>query len=242
MDAMIRRAGAVPLTLLVAAMAGLLFYWRSSDADDTSPDDSKSGIRAAKDPSTSEDHSVEALPSKSGPRSPSAVASKSGTQALLETPIPGFVEFPEQTLAERVAAINRWLEKAGVPHEQLLIAVESSTAAVPESSGLLLESFTVENAPPAKVLQYTTGRTKLYFIVHAGIVEFAYVTLHSPRPSPPPPGSVKPPPEASHSGNPTSPKSPSDTTIENEGDSCSHAHDRFSSIHDFTAPTLAPRE
>jgi hypothetical protein len=164
---------------LVAALAGLFIFLSRSD-----PTEEHGLSRKELDPSTGHPTAAaklfgEALPSKSQPRSPTQNITKVRTLALLKTPIPGPVEFPEQTLAERVAAINQWLEQAGLPHDQLRIAVEARSA--PRNLNLLLKPFTVEDETPSTALKYTTGRTRLYFVVHAGIVEFTDVSLSPPR-------------------------------------------------------------
>jgi hypothetical protein len=170
---------------LVASLAGLFIFLLSQ----RNPTEEHGIWRKEPDPNaghptdTAEPTDDEALSSKSKPRSPTPEVSKAKTLALLKTPIPGPVEFPEQTLAERVTAINQWLERAGVPGHQLRVAVEARSA--PRNLNLLLEPFAVEDETPSTVLKYTAGSTRLYFIVHAGLAEFAEVSLPPTRPDQP---------------------------------------------------------
>lgn len=165
---------AILLGGLVSGVAGMFTYLGKGD-----PTKEHGISRNERDPTAAADPTDETLASSS----PTSKISKARTLALLETPIPGPVEFPEQTLAERVTDINQWLEAAGVPGDQLRVAVEARTA--PRNLNLLLEQFEVEDETPSTVLKYTAGRTRLYFLVYAGTVEFAEVNLAPLRPDQP---------------------------------------------------------
>jgi hypothetical protein len=168
---------------LVAALAGRFIFLRKGDPTEEHGLAQKEFDPSIGHPTAAANPYEEAIPSKSRPRSPTQNITKARTLALLKTPIPGPVEFPEQTLAERVAAINQWLQQAGLSHDQLRVAVEARSA--PRNLNLLLEPFAVEDETPSTVLRYTTGRTRLYFVVHAGIVEFTDVAFAPHRPDQP---------------------------------------------------------
>jgi hypothetical protein len=177
------RSRAILVLGLFSVLAGLFIFLDKGD-----PTGERGIPPKARDPNTGHptpaaDSTDETLPPKSKPRSPTSKISKARTLALLQTPIPGPVEFPEQTLAERVSAINQWLEQAGIARDQLRIAVEARTA--PRNLNLLLERFAVEDETPSTVLKYTAGSTRLYFLVYAGTVEFAEVNLVPLRPDQP---------------------------------------------------------
>jgi hypothetical protein len=169
--------------LVFAAMCGLFVFLSTGDRTGE-----QKALRKHDAPATahSPSHSAPsggALPLTFDQRTPTPEISKARTLALLETPIPGPVEFPAQTLAERVTAINQWLAQAGIPRDQLHVAVEARTA--PRNLNLLLERFTVEDETPSTVLKYTVGSTRLYFLARAGFAEFADATLVSPCPDAP---------------------------------------------------------
>lgn len=176
------RPGAALLLVPVAALAGLLVYFRGNPKIQHPSGDLTQAKQGANSTVPATAPTAEALPSKTTPRLPSPLVTKARTEALLETRIPGPVEFPEQTLAERVTAINQWLEQAGVPHDQLRVAVEARTAARPGNLKSVLESFAVEDETPATVLKYTTGPTRLYFVLHAGLAQITDVAFAPHRP------------------------------------------------------------
>lgn len=171
---------AILLLGLVTALAGLFIFLSNGD-----PPEERGISRKKHDPNSGHPTAAagltdEALPSKSKPRSPTPKISKARTLALLETPIPGQVEFPEHTLPERVAAINQWIRKAGIHDEQLRMAVEVRTAASPFGLNGVFERLALQDPTPATILKYTAGRTRLCFHIRAGVVEFVDATFTNP--------------------------------------------------------------
>lgn len=173
------------LLVPVAALAGLLVYFRYNPKPQHHSGDLTPAHQSASPTIPPPEPTAEALPSKTKPRLPSPLVTKARTKVILETRIPGPVEFPEQTLAERVTAINQWLEQAGVPRDLLRVAVEARTAARSGNLKCVLESFAVEDETPKTVLRYTTGPTRFYFVVHAGLAEITAVIFAPHRPDQP---------------------------------------------------------
>jgi len=171
---------AIPLIGLVSGLAGLFIFLSKGDPTEEHGLSRKERSPTTGHPTAAAGLTDEALPSKSKPRSPTPKISKARTLALLETPIPGPVEFPEQTLSQRVAAINRLLEQAGIPRDQLSMAVEAQTAETLFASNVVFESFTLQDPTPATILKHTAGRTRLYYRLRAGLVEFADATFADP--------------------------------------------------------------
>ena len=171
---------AILLIGLVAGLIGLLNFLGKGE-----PIEERGISRKERDPNSGHPTAAagltdEALPSKSKTRSPTQKISKARTLAILETTIPGTVEFPEQTLSQRVAAINRLLEQAGIPSDQLSVAVEARTAEAPFASHGVFESLSLQDPTPATILKYTAGRTRLCYRLSAGLVEFADATFPDP--------------------------------------------------------------
>lgn len=174
------RSHAILLIGLVAALAGLFIFLSKGDPTEVRTIPPKASDPTTGHPTAAAGLTDEALPSKSKPRSPTPKISKARTRALLETPIAGSVEFPEQTLSQRVAAINRLLEQAGIPSDQLSVAVEARTAEAPFASHGVFESLSLQDPTPATILKYTAGSTRLCYRLRAGLVEFAHATFPDP--------------------------------------------------------------
>lgn len=91
--------------------------------------------------------------------------------------------FPEQTLRERIEALNRAIQRAGIQPEDLKIV-----AGVPEMlDDFWLDSMKLEELPLDEpvlllVLKYTAGRTRLVFRYKPGLVVFADVKKLPPLP------------------------------------------------------------
>jgi hypothetical protein len=163
----------------IAAITGLLVFSNSAPRPQSRPDTQKEPVPSSSHPAATESFE-NGLPSKSRHRPAAPKISKARTRALLETPIPGTFEFPEQTLSQRVAAINRLLERAGIPSDQLSVAVEARTAEAPFASHGVFESLSLQDPTPATILKYTAGRTRLCYRLSAGLVEFADATFPDP--------------------------------------------------------------
>jgi len=161
---------------LVAALAGRFIFLRKGD-----PTEEHGLARKEFDPSTGHPTAAanpyeEAIPSKSRPRSPTQNITKARTLALLKTPIPGPVEFPEQTIPERVEALNRILAAAGISAEEVRIEVHPSFEL---GRQFVCPELILTDSTPKQMLQYITGRTRMCFHAEAGVVYF-YDCARSP--------------------------------------------------------------
>lgn len=163
----------------IAAITGLLVFSNSAPRPPVRPDTQKEPVPSSSNSAAAESFE-NGLPSKSRHRPATPGISKARTLAILETTIPGTFEFPEQTLSQRVAAINRLLERAGIPSDQLSVAVEARTAEAPFASHGVFESLSLQDPTPATILKYTAGRTRLCYRLSAGLVEFADATFPDP--------------------------------------------------------------
>ncbi len=162
---------------LVAALAGLFIFLSTND-----PTEERTISRKERDPNTGHQTAAaksdeEALPSKSKPRSPRPKISKARTLALLETPIPGPVEFPEQTVLERIDAINVWLEKSGIPRDELRMFVEPASAGRLRERELHCKDFSATNLHPRLLLGELFGRSAVRYRVVEGGVEIHYLSM-----------------------------------------------------------------
>ena len=139
---------AILLIGLVSGVAGLFIFLSNGD-----PTKEHGLSRTASDPNTGHPTELaeptdESLPAKSKPRSPTPKISKARTLALLEPPIAGPVEFPEQTVLERIEAINEWIEESGIPREELRILVEPASAERLREKELHCKDFRASDPPP----------------------------------------------------------------------------------------------
>jgi hypothetical protein len=171
------KSRAILLIGLVAALAGLFIFLRTND-----PTEEQTIPPKASDPRTGQSTATanpddEALPSKSKARSPTPEVSNAKTLALLQTPIPGPVEFPEQKVLERIEAINEWLEKSGIPREEFHIIVEPRSAERLREKDLHCRDFSATNLHPRLLLAELFGRTALRYRVVNGGVEMHYMGM-----------------------------------------------------------------
>jgi hypothetical protein len=174
------RPRALLFIFTIAAITWLLVFSNSAPRPPARPDTQKEPVPSSSDSAAAAESFENGLPSKSRHRPATPGISKARTLAILETTIPGTVEFPEQTLSQRVSAINRLLERAGIPSDQLSVAVEARTAEAPFASHGVFESLGLQDPTPATILKYTAGRTRLCYRLSAGLVEFADATFPDP--------------------------------------------------------------
>lgn len=175
-----RRRARLTLAIgLLAALAGLFvfFHKQPRPGDHTVSNDQP--VTSPAHPSAATGLPDEALPSKSKPRSPTPKVSKARTRALLHTPIFGSIEFPEQTLPERVEALNRILAAAGISSEEARIELHPSFEV---GRQFVCPELILTDSTPIQILQYITGRTRICLHAEAGVV---YSTTAPDRPSGP---------------------------------------------------------
>lgn len=165
---------------LLAALAGLLVLFPNKPRPGDHTVSNGQLVTGPAHPTAATGLTDEALPSKSKSRSPTLKISKARTLALLETPIPGPVGFPEQTVLERIDAINVWLEKSGVPREELHIVVEPRSSEHLLATGMICADFSASDFPPSVILLDMFGRSKLRHRVFAGLVEFHFLGAQEP--------------------------------------------------------------
>jgi hypothetical protein len=134
--------------------------------------------------------SQEKLPGKSKGRPPSPKLSKEETLALMGTILPGPTLFPEQTVSDRVDAINRRLNEAGISPDELRVEMHASTVPYAE---VKFEALGVRDASIADLFKYTVVDTRLHFKVRKGVVEFFPVFYSDPTSLDP--ESPRPPPD-----------------------------------------------
>lgn len=161
---------------LLAALAGLhvFFHKQPRPGDHTVSNDQP--VTSPAHPSAATGIPAEALPSKSKARSPAPKVSKARTRALLETPISGTIEFPKQTIPERVEALNRILAAAGISADEARIEVHPSFEV---GRQFICPELILTDSTPKQMLQYITGRTRMCFHMEAGVVYF-YDCARSP--------------------------------------------------------------
>ena len=162
---------------LLAALAGLLVFFHKEPRPGDHTVSNDQPVTGPAHPSAATGIPNEALPSKSKPRSPTPKVSKARTLALLETPIPGMVEFPEQTVLERIDAINVWLEKSGVPREELRISVEPASAKRLKENELHCKDFSAQDLHPRWLLAELFGRSAVRYRIVNGGVEIHYTSF-----------------------------------------------------------------
>lgn len=174
------KSRAILLIGLVAALAGLFIFFSKGDPTEEHGLSQKEHDFNSGHPTTAAEPTDEALPSKSIAHPPTPKISKARTLALLETPIPGPVEFPEQTVLERIEAINVWLEESGIPSEELHIILEPRSSEHLLVTGMICADFRASDFPPSVILLDMFGRSKLRHRVFAGVVEFHFLGAQEP--------------------------------------------------------------
>ncbi len=162
---------------LLAALAALLVLFPNRPRPGDRADSTDQPVTGPAHTTTATGLTDEALPSKSKPRSPTPRISKARTLALLETPIPGPVEFPEQTVLERIDAINVWLEESGIPREELRISVEPASAQRLRVRELHCRDFSATHLSPRLLLGALFDVSTLRYRVVNGGVEMHYMSL-----------------------------------------------------------------
>ncbi len=113
------------------------------------------------------------LPGKSAGRPLKPATSLQKTLELLRDTVIPVASYPEQTLGERIAAINRHVEDVGIPPEKLSIGIHPGLAKESEPSNWRFESLELRHVPVAEILKYTCGSTKIRYHVRPGKVDFA---------------------------------------------------------------------
>lgn len=172
-----RRRARLTLAIgLLAALAGLFVLIRNDPPPGDHTVSNDQPVTGPAYPSAATGLPDEAFPSKSKSRSPTPKVSKARTRALLETPIPGPIEFPEQTIPERVEALNRILAAAGINTDEARIEVHPSFEV---GRQFVCPELTLTDTTPMQMLQYITGRTRMCFHMEAGVVYF-YDCARSP--------------------------------------------------------------
>lgn len=161
--------------LLLAALA--FFAWRQAGQPAAGSDDksAKSTERrdsadAAGDRDPFADPSADGADAKSDTRPDQVPASIDGTLAQLGTPLPGPVEYPEQTLRERIVAMNNTLKEAGVGQAVLRIRVNEQH----ESKEQLLEMkvpaySSARGALPGDILKHCCDALIVRYQVKEGV-------------------------------------------------------------------------
>ncbi len=170
------KSHAILLIGMACGLAGLFIFLGKGD-----PTEERRISRKEHDPNSGHPTAAagltdEALPSKSKPRSPTPKISKARTLALLETPIPGQVKFPEQTLPERVETLNQILATAGISADEVRIEVHPSFEV---GRQFVCPELISTDSTPLQMLQYITGITRMCFHTEAGVVYF-YDCARSP--------------------------------------------------------------
>ena len=163
------RSHAILLIGLISGVAGLLIFLSTGDPTEVHGLSRKEREPSTGHPTIGAELTDEALPSKSKPRSPTPKASKARTRALLETPIPGQVKFPEQTLPERVETLNQILAAAGISADEVRFEVHPSFEV---GMQFVCHEMISTDSTPMQMLQYITGRTRMCFHTEAGVVYF----------------------------------------------------------------------
>ena len=158
---------AILLIGLVAGLIGLLNFLGKGEPIEERGISRKERDPNSGHPTTAAGLTAEALPSKSKPRSPTPKISKARTLALLETPIPGQVKFPEQTLPERVETLNQILATAGIRADEVRIEVHPSFEV---GRQFVCPEMISTDSTPHQMLQYITGRTRMCLHAEAGVV------------------------------------------------------------------------
>jgi hypothetical protein len=172
-----RRRARLTLAIgLLAALAGLLVFIHNEARPGVHKDSSDPPVTGPAHPSAATGITDDALPSKSTTRSPAPKVSKARTRALLQTPIPGSIEFPKQTIPERVEALNRILAAAGINPDEARIEVHPSFEV---GRQFVCPELILTDSTPMQMLQYITGRTRMCFHTEAGVVYF-YDCARSP--------------------------------------------------------------
>lgn len=172
-----RRRARLTLAIgLLAALAGLLVFFHEPPRPGDRAATTGQPVTSPAHPSAATGLPDKALPSKSKACSPAPKVSKARTRALLETPIPGPIEFPKQTIPERVEAFNRILAAAGISSDEARIEVHPSFEV---GRQFVCPELTLTDSTPMQMLQYITGRTRMCFHMEAGVVYF-YDCARSP--------------------------------------------------------------
>jgi hypothetical protein len=161
---------------LLAALSGLLVFFHKEPRPGDHTVSTDQPVTGPAHPFSATGRTDEALPSKSQPRSPTPKISEARTRALLHTPIPGSIEFPEQTLPERVEALNRILAAAGINADEARIEVHPSFEV---GMQYVCPELILSDSTPIQMLQYITGRTRMCLHTEAGVVYF-YDCARSP--------------------------------------------------------------
>lgn len=162
---------------LLAALAGLFVFFHNEPRPGDRTDSTDQPMTGPAHPSAATGLTDESLPSKSKPRAPTPKISKARTLSLLETPIPDPVEFPEQTVLERIESINVWLEKSGIPREVLRISVEPASAQRLRVKELHCRDFSATHLSPRLLLGALFDVSALRYRVVNGGVEMHYISL-----------------------------------------------------------------
>lgn len=162
---------------LLAALAGLFVFTHNEPRREDRADSTDQPVTGPTHPNAATGLSAGASPSKSRPRSATPKMTKARTLALLETPIPGPVEFPEQTVLERIEAINVWLEESGVPREELCIFFEPASAQLLIVKELHCRDFSATHLSPRLLLGALFDVSALRYRVVNGGVEIHYISL-----------------------------------------------------------------
>lgn len=96
------------------------------------------------------------------------------TVAALRVPFPEPVDFPEQTLRERIASFNALLKKSEVPPERLRIGVIERSESKAALLDMKVPAFTAQTATPRDILVHCCDALIVRYVIRDnGMTEIA---------------------------------------------------------------------
>lgn len=180
------RTGAIALALALIVSLGVAWWLagaRDRDRVSSSPTSETSASSpqiAANSRAASATGSSPTSPTKTRQRPSPSRLNLEETAALIRQPLSGTADFPEQSLADRIDAINRLLREKGIDPRDLRIEAGDGPGMLERLPNTRMEELRMNQATPAEILKYTTGVTRFHWRLKPGVIQIRDATEPDP--------------------------------------------------------------